>query len=206
MPFPTEVADPESRDGKPNLALILTLALLLIVVGGTVDLILDDPQSWLSFHVVFELSLIAGALLMAVTLWLGWWRSARSVEELTRTLEERSEERDRWRKSAEHAIEGFARAIDSQFERWSLTPSEREVALLLLKGHSHKGIARRTDRSPQTVRQHAASVYGKASIGGRAELAAFFLEDLVLPEGEGDPNRGPAEVGRGPDGVEEAQR
>jgi DNA-binding NarL/FixJ family response regulator len=83
--------------------------------------------------------------------------------------------------SAEHALRGLGRAIHDQFDRWALTAAEREVALLLLKGYSHKAIARRTDRGDQTVRQHAAVVYRKAGFSGRAELAAFFLEDLMLP-------------------------
>ena len=180
--FPTDVEDPEVREREGKLTLLLIVAMLLIVTGGTIDLILDDPESWLSAHVLFELSLIAGALILAGSLWLGWWRSARSVRDLHRKLEESSAERDRWRESAEHALEGFGRAIDAQFDLWELTPAEREVALLLLKGRSHKAIARRTDRSPQTVRQHAAAVYRKASLAGRAELSAFFLEDLMLPE------------------------
>ena len=53
--------------------------------------------------------MIAGAAVMATTLWLGWWRSARSVEELRRSLEERKEERDAWRTSAEHALEEHPR-------------------------------------------------------------------------------------------------
>jgi hypothetical protein len=32
-----------------------------------------------------------------------------------------------------------------------------------------------------TVRQHAVSVYEKSGLQGRAELAAFFLEDVFLP-------------------------
>lgn len=80
----------------------------------------------------------------------------------------------------------WGEAIDEQFDRWHLTPAEREVALLLLKGHSHKAIAKHTDRSPQTVRQHAASVYEKGSLSGRAELAAYFLADLMLPRDGGD--------------------
>jgi hypothetical protein len=32
------------------------------------------------------------------------------------------------------------------------------------------------------VRQHAAAVYKKGELSGRAELSAFFLEDLMLPE------------------------
>jgi hypothetical protein len=32
-----------------------------------------------------------------------------------------------------------------------------------------------------TVRQHAVAVYRKSGLAGRAELSAFFLEDLLLP-------------------------
>ena len=80
---------------------------------------------------------------------------------------------------------GLGRAIDRQFDAWGLTPAEREVALLVLKGHGHKQIAGLTGRSERTVRQHAVTVYGKAGLGGRAELAAFFLQDLMLPPGSG---------------------
>ncbi len=168
-------------ENDERLRLILVAALTTIVVGGIVDLILDQPESWLSFHVVFETLMIAGALLLTTVLWMGWWRSSRSVSELRRSLEAREEERDAWRSSARRALEGLGEAIDSQFDAWELTPSEREVALLLLKGHSHKAIAKHTDRSAQTVRQHAASVYRKGDLSGRAELSAFFLEDLMLP-------------------------
>ena len=53
--------------------------------------------------------------------------------------------------------------------------------MFLLKGYSHKQIAALTERSERTVRQHAVSVYRKSGLGGRAELSAFFLEDLLLP-------------------------
>ena len=165
-----------------RLRLILFVVLLAIVIGGTADLILDRPETLLSAHVLLELTMVLGALATVTWLWLGWSRAERSVGELQRSLEERREERDRWKESAERALEGLGQAIDDQFRRWELTPSEREVALLLLKGYSHKAIARHTDRSPQTVRQHAGSVYAKAGLSGRAELAAYFLEDLILPD------------------------
>ena len=170
----------EEEDGG-RLGVILGVALVSIIVGGTIDLVLDQPQRWLSFHVVFEMTMIAGAMVMATTLWLGWWRTARSVGELRRSLEERRDERDRWKASAEQALEGLGQAIDRQFRDWGLTPAEREVALYLLKGYSHKAVAKHTGRSAQTVRQHAASAYRKANLSGRAELSAFFLEDVMLP-------------------------
>ncbi len=182
MAPPTDDGWAGDGDDPDRLFLLLAVALVSIVIGGTIDLVLDDPESWLSFHVVFETLMIAGALVMATTLWLGWWRNARSVHELRRSLEAKKAERDAWKESAEVALEGLGRAIDEQFASWALTPAERDVALHLLKGYSHKAVAELTDRSPQTVRQHATAIYRKASVSGRAELSAFFLEDLILPD------------------------
>jgi DNA-binding CsgD family transcriptional regulator len=189
--------DPEiGAENGSRLEVLLVVALSAIVIGGTIDLILDRPDDWVSFHVIFEVLMIAGALALATRLWLGWRAAERSITELTRSLEEGRVERDEWRASAVHALAGLGRAISRQFDSWGLTPAEREVALLLLKGHTHKRIARLTDRSPQTVRQHAAVVYRKSGLPGRAALSAFFLEDLMLPEPDrevvrlGDPGGG----------------
>ena len=173
-----------NHDLDSRLHAILAIALLSIIVGGTADLMMDKPVTWLSFHVIFETLMIAGALVMATTLWLGWWRSAHSAAELRESLEAQRDDRDAWRASAQAALEGFGRAIDAQFRSWRLTPTEREIALMLLKGYGHKEIAALTNRSERTVRQHAGEVYEKAGIGGRAALAAYFLNDLMLPEDE----------------------
>lgn len=169
------------EENGTRLRLLLAVVLVVIMVGGTIDLVLDAPTDWLSFHVLFELGMIVAALVSATALWLGWWRSRQAVVAMARSLEERRAERDAWRASAEKALDGLGRAIDRQFDAWGLTPAEREVALLILKGHGHKQIAGLTGRSERTVRQHAVTVYGKAGLGSRAELAAFFLQDLILP-------------------------
>ena len=164
-----------------GLRILLVIVLLSIVVGGTVDLVLDAPDRWLSGHVVYELALITAALATTVALWVRWTRAERSLVQTRRTLAERQAERDAWRRSAERALRGLGAVVAEQLGRWGLTPAEREVALLLLKGRSHKEIAHTTGRSERTVRQHAVAVYQKSGCAGRAELAAFFLEDLVLP-------------------------
>jgi hypothetical protein len=65
--------------------------------------------------------------------------------------------------------------------------------LLLLKGFSHKEIARVRHTSTTTIRQQAASIYQKANLSSRAALSAFFLEDLLAP---------PPPAGRtSPDGI-----
>jgi DNA-binding CsgD family transcriptional regulator len=87
----------------------------------------------------------------------------------------------RWNREAQDILEGLGAAIDRQFERWELTPAEREVALLQLKGLRHKEIAVLRRTSERTVRQQALTVYRKSGLNGRTDLAAFFLEDLLLP-------------------------
>ena len=84
----------------------------------------------------------------------GWRRTALMLGETQvtladthRVLAERQRERDTWRKSAEEALAGFSRAIDSQFDEWQLTRAEREVALLILKGAGHKQAAAALGRS-----------------------------------------------------------
>jgi DNA-binding CsgD family transcriptional regulator len=162
--------------------LFLAVVFLVVFAGSLTDLLLDRPESWLSAHVLFEVGLIVLSLGLAFTLWHGWASTSRSLADLRRNLQARQAERDRWRESAQKVLEGLGAAIDRQFRQWDLTPAEREVALLLLKGHSHKHVAAATHRSERTVRQHAVAVYRKAGLSSRAELAAFFLEDLILPE------------------------
>jgi DNA-binding CsgD family transcriptional regulator len=171
----------------PRIRIPLTILLLAIVAGGAVDLVLDAPTDWLSAHVVYELALVVAGLAMRVWLWRGWWEAEESAGALRRTLAERQAERDAWRGRAERALEGLGRAVDEQFRAWQLTPAEREVALMLLKGGGHKQIAAATGRSERTVRQHAVAVYRKSGLQGRAELAAFFLEDLVVPDAASAP-------------------
>ena len=168
-------------DLDERLRWLLAIALGSIIIGGTADLVMDKPATWLSFHVIFETLMIAGALVMATTLWLGWWRSAHSAVALRASLAAQRDERDAWKASAEAWLQGLGHAIDAQFRRWHLTPTESEIALMLLKGLSQKEIAALTRRSEATVRQHAGAVYEKAGISGRAELAAYFLHGLMLP-------------------------
>lgn len=93
-----------------------------------------------------------------------------------------SEEARRWRSEAEAAANGLVQAIDRQFEGWGLSPAEREVGFLLLKGLALKELAEVRGTSERTVRQQAQAIYRKAGLSGRAELAAFFLEDLLVGE------------------------
>ncbi len=173
--------DPDDA-GHPPFPLLVSGILLLVAIGGAVDLVLDRPERWLSAHVLVEVSLMAISLTFSIVLWRAWWMATRQLARATRAVADRQAERDAWKRSAETALAGFGAAVERQFAAWALTPVEREIALLLLKGHGHKQIAAQTGRGERTVRQHAVSVYEKSGLGGRAELAAFFLEGLILSD------------------------
>jgi DNA-binding CsgD family transcriptional regulator len=174
-----------STDGiEPGFRIGLTVLLAVIAAFGAIDIVLDQPHSLWSFHVLFELAFVALCLGTVGFLWRGWTGASVGLAQSQQDLRDREAERDRWRRRATRLLDGLGAEIEVQFDRWSLTPTEKEVALLLLKGLGHKEAAGVMNRSERTVRQHAVAVYKKSGLSGRAELAAFFLEDLLLPQSQ----------------------
>ncbi len=162
----------------------LSALLLAIALVAVVDLILDAPRGF-TVHVAVELLLIALSLGTAVHLAAGWRRTERS---LARALEAHARSVDAWRERTAALRRGLGEAMAEQFDEWGLTPVERETALSILRGHSHKRIASLAGRSEKTVRQHASAVYRKSGLTGRAALAAYFLESLIeSPDADSPP-------------------
>ncbi len=164
--------------------------LLLIATLAIADLALDRPMRLHDPHLWLEVGFVV--LCLGSAAWLGraWVRAEGSLARVREALSQRESERDIWRRRAETALAGLGVAIDEQLTRWQLTPVEKETALMLLKGLSHKEVAQVGGRSERTVRQHAIAVYRKSGLAGRAELSAYFLDDLMLPAErvrEGDP-------------------
>lgn len=143
-----------------------------------VDLIADYRDGSAAGHIAVEgfaaLLAIGGVTAAIVHL-------ARTRDRARTDLVTSRAEAARWKAEARELLEGLGAAIDRQFTTWHLSDAEREVGLLLLKGLSHKEIAAARGVSERTARHQARAVYRKADLQGRAELSAFFLEDLLLP-------------------------
>ena len=78
------------------------------------------------------------------------------------------------------SIQGeIAVAIEQQLVDWVLSPAEKEVAWLMIKGFSFQEIAGFRSVTEKTIHQQAANVYQKAGVGSRHELISGFLEDFV---------------------------
>ncbi|MFM6929085.1 MAG: helix-turn-helix transcriptional regulator [Bdellovibrio sp.] len=76
---------------------------------------------------------------------------------------------------------GLQPHITAQFQKWSLTKTEADIGMLLLKGLSLRDISNLRGTSETTVRQQALILYKKANVDGRHQLAALFLEELLMP-------------------------
>ena len=154
-----------------------------MAVLTAVDLATDVREgTWLR-HVLIEGSVtlvgLAGFVWMALRFRAISSRArclAEHAQHLERSLEASRREAEKWRREAGDLIAGLSQAIDRQLERWGLSAAEKEVALLLLKGLSHKEIAGIRGVGEATVRQQAMALYRKAGLEGRHDLAAFFLE------------------------------
>ena len=148
------------------------------------DIVWDTTSGTSLGHMAVEIAVAVLSLGAAALLAWRLKQSAGEVRALAVDLNATRAEAERWRKEAHALLQGLGEAIDRQFVRWQFTPAERDVALLLLKGLSHKEVARVRKVSERTARQQSLAIYKKAGVEGRAELAAFFLEDLFLPLAE----------------------
>jgi DNA-binding CsgD family transcriptional regulator len=158
---------------------------VLIAVLVAADMVADMSQGVGATHVVVEL--FALALALGGVAGTGWQlRKAHLANvDLRRDLEGTRADLTRWRNEAQDLLRGLGAAIDHQFGEWGLSSAEREVAMLILKGLSYKDVAAVRETSERTVRHQALAIYRKAGVAGRAEMAAFFLEDLLLPPDAG---------------------
>lgn len=151
------------------------LSIFLVVQSlGTVffvgDVIGDLRKDPASLHFIFE-AIVTSALVLGIL--FGAFALRRTIE-LLRAQDQ----------ALDVARGALGAVIEAQFRSWVLTPAERDVAFLALKGLDVAEIADMRNAAQGTVRAQLTRIYSKAGVSGRAQFAAFFVEDLL---GEGVP-------------------
>lgn len=159
-------ADLSAAARRQSLALTGFLAVQsLAAVFFLGDVIADLRSDPASVHFIFE-ALVTGALVLGVI--FGTFALRRTLD----TLREQEAALD-------VARGALGAVIAAQFQSWGLTPAERDVGLLALKGLDVAEIADLRGAASGTVRAQLTRIYSKAGVSGRAQFAAFFVEDLL---------------------------
>lgn len=159
----------------------VTVLLAVVALFMGFDIYSDSGNDATAGHIFVECVAALLAVVGICLLWLKTLSLRTEVHQHRESLRAAEANAQRWKSENAKFIGGLSAAIDREFVSWSLTETEKEVALLLLKGLSLKEVADVRGKSERTVRQQALAVYSKSGLGGRAELSAYFLEDLLAP-------------------------
>ncbi len=159
---------------------VLSIILSTIAAIGATDIISDLSDGADLVHVVIECIGILASTLGIVWIWKDNIQLRSQSEQMQSKFLALNEEALQWRTRSQDFAKGLSMSIDQQLEKWKLSRAEKEVALLLLKGLSLKEISTVRSTSERTTRQQAQEVYRKSGLSGRSELAAFFLEDILI--------------------------
>jgi DNA-binding NarL/FixJ family response regulator len=171
----------QSNNKGGSLQLVVILLLPALSTLALIDLIFSPPSSLLSIRAAFTSAFVAVSLLSTAYLWIHWMRIERALSSAEGKVAAREAEFEELRQRMQRSHRDLGEEIDAQLKGWGLSPMERQVALHLLKGWGGKEIAARLEMSSGSVRQHSMAVYRKSGLSSRAELAAFFLENLSVP-------------------------
>lgn len=157
--------------------ILSVLALLSVVSIG--DLIADHHEGVGFQHMAEEGIVLVLCLIGLGNLLLGMRAQTRRIARLKNELQETEQQVVQANAFMRDGRFAFGKVIAEQFAEWSLSKSEQEVGLLLLKGFSLSEIASLRDTKEKTVRQQASSIYKKSGVSGRHAFSAWFIEDYM---------------------------
>jgi putative tricarboxylic transport membrane protein len=136
--------------------------------------LLRNPYRWASYIAIL-------CAILLITLFILKAKNKNREAKLQRNLKNIEEENRQHKEKLAEKVNGLSKHIEHEFAKWKLTITEKEIALMLLKGLTFKEIAEVRSKSERTVRQQAGAIYAKSSLSNRSDLAAYFLEDLMAP-------------------------
>ena len=125
---------------------------------------------------ILQILVEGGIFLIGILAFHGLWTSSQQVE--ISEVRHR-EEIQKMKAEKELYKKDFLTVIESHFEIWGLTETEKIIGLYLLRGFSFSEIAQIRSVSERTIRNQSMAIYSKSGLSGKHELAAYFLEELL---------------------------
>lgn len=169
-----------SDDLSDRAAMALMFGLFFLIGGVMLFDVMTDYREGVSVaHLLVESVVLLLAGVGCGVVLIRGYQARRSLATLRNDLQHAQRRAVHWQRENEKQVQGIAQSIKAQFAAWGYTEAESDVALLLIKGLSHREIASLRNTSERTVRHQAQAAYRKASLPGRTALSAFFLEDML---------------------------
>ncbi len=162
---------------QPRHMLLALLILVLGVIGFFTDLVedLSEVQQelsegyWAAIWSLIWLSMMTVALATAIFV-------------LFREVVRRQTEVSDFDRQVTLMQGEFQFVLERLFDEWALTPAERDIALLILKGLNSNEIARARRTASGTIRAQTSSVFRKVGVSSRAELMSLFLDAFLVSD------------------------
>jgi len=156
---------------NPKLSAILMLASALFFFQDVVHDVRDHWQSHMSYqgtellHITFE-------IVAVISLVIGIFEVLNKVRYL-------EIEKLRQTNQLKHLREDFDELVHRKFSNWGLSPAERDVALMMLRGLTVEQISEIRDVSKGTIKVQSHKIMQKADVGSRVEFMSIFLDDFI---------------------------
>ncbi|MBY6062730.1 helix-turn-helix transcriptional regulator [Pseudidiomarina sediminum] len=164
---------------------LLMVIFLLIAAANISDVVADYHMNVPLWHLVVEATTVVIAIAAFTVLWRRISRRNAELSTLKEALQRHQQQavqREQEAAQAQAALQDEPNsylAIQERFKQWRLSPSEQEVAVLLIKGLTLNEIAEVRNTKEKTVRQQASSVYSKSGLSGRNNLSAWLIDALL---------------------------
>ena len=166
-------ADPPRGPDPARAGRTVALSVLILVqAGAALFFLVDIAEDLAGLHLLPVGLHYAIEAVAVVALILGIGLAALEIRRVT-ARQARMEAQLRAASGAFHEL------LHEHFDAWALTPAERDVALLTIKGLSIAEIARARATRTGTVKAQSAAVYAKAGVSGRAQLLSLFIDELM---------------------------
>ncbi len=122
---------------RVNEVIFIIMLLVIIIING-IDFIKDMNQGDELLHISLEILIVALSIWGIVILVSMACKRTDEIDALNQKVEKAEINLELSRSKLKEIGHVYSRYIHKQFEVWKLTPSEKEVALILLKGLSLK--------------------------------------------------------------------
>lgn len=166
---------------RPKEIFFLSL-LSVIILLSVIDIVMDYFDGASNSHMLLEFIVVIFSFFGVAYLINEIRERWNDLDALQEQLGVIHEDLSKSKQQLKNVGSQFGEIINEQFSKWDLSPSEREVAMLLLKGLSFEEITKIRGTKEKTIHQQATSIYKKSNVNGRHEFAAYFYEDFLVLE------------------------